>query len=244
MGAPAKRAKARFRRRSHSPCPPPRRGRVRWRRGRRQLGRLGAARLLPSSEQACRCLTSGVAGVVRLGKRSSPGSAPTSWLLQNRQSRPRAGDDRFARRRACNHAGIDSSSLLWFCRGLRLMRRTGREESLRADVPTELLVTNRVSLIRAAVEEIRSAASGRSPGPGCERQGSVQSALSMSGHHGTLGFCVVDAGPCVLSPAYWAWTVQVPDGSCDPTGALSLSLKVPSPAVVAMSTVADPAGGW
>src|ERR1019366_313219 len=31
MGAPAKRAKARFSRRSHSPCPPPRRGRSSWR---------------------------------------------------------------------------------------------------------------------------------------------------------------------------------------------------------------------
>lgn len=41
-----------------------------------------------------------------------------------------------------------------------------------------------------------------------------------------------------------AWTVHVPDASGDPTGAFTVSLKVPPEAVTAVSTVAEPAGGW
>jgi len=69
---------------------------------------------------------------------------------------------------------------------------------------------------------------------------------AMSGDHGTVTFCIVDAGACVLSPAYWVWTVQAPIGSGDPGGAFSVSLKVPFDVVVVVSTVAEPAagGGW
>jgi hypothetical protein len=56
---------------------------------------------------------------------------------------------------------------------------------------------------------------------------------------------VLDAGGWVLSPAYWASTLHVPEASGGPDALPSESLKVPPASVVGVSTVGDAGdGGW
>jgi len=97
----------------------------------------------------------------------------------------------------------------------------------------------------AAADEIRVGASVDRGAPGVTGADVRVARRAMSGDHGTVTFCIVDAGVCVLSPAYWAWTVQAPAARGGPDmGTASESLKVPSEAVVSVSTVAEPVGGW
>ena len=77
----------------------------------------------------------------------------------------------------------------------KLVERGRREGTLRADVPADLLVTNCPALIHAAAEEIRT---GANAAPGALAVTGADLCVvrrAMSGNHGTLTFCVVDAGP-------------------------------------------------